>query len=119
MKVRQRLRAALRGRRERETWRPEPAASMMTAGLSFENTLKRSIPKKPKMVANFRRNVRGLGGFLKIVGGVKSGSRRARRESGFAGRALWMLRVTAAAKWDDRYSDVQPVLRHYMRIWTK
>ena len=58
---------------------------------------------------------------MKIGGGVRSRSRRARRESGFAGRALWMLRVTVATKWDDRYLDldVQPALRHDMRTWAK
>ena len=51
----------------------------------------------------------------KIFDGLQSRSRRARRESGFAGRALWMPRVTVATKWEERYFDVQPVLRHSVR----
>ena len=119
MNVRQRLRATMRGRRERGIWRPEPVTRMMAAGVSFENTLKQSIPKKPKMVANFSRNAGRSGGFMKIGGGLQSRSRRARRESGFAGRALWMPRVTVATKWEDRYFDVQPALRHSVRTWAK
>ena len=92
---------------------------MMAAGVSLENTLKRSIPKKPRMVANFSRNAGGSGGFMKIGGGMQSNSRRAQRESGFAGRALWMPRVTVATKWEDRYFDVQPALRHSVRTWAK
>ena len=107
----------MRGRRERGTWRPERVTRMMAAGVSFVNTLKRSIPKKPKMVANFSRNAGRPGGFMKISGGMQSRSRKARRESGFAGRALWMPRVTVATKWDDRNLDVQPALRHSIRTW--
>ena len=92
---------------------------MMAAGVSLEKTLKRSIPKKPKMVANFSRNAGGWGGFRKIGGGTQSKSRRAQRESGFAGRALWIPRVTIATKWEDRYFDVQPALRHSVRTWAK
>ena len=46
---------------------------MTAAGVSFENTLKRSIAKKPKMVANFSRNAGWSGGFMKIGGGMQSG----------------------------------------------
>ena len=92
---------------------------MIADGVSLENTLKRSIPKKPRMVANFSRKAGGSGGFMKIGGGMQSNRRRAQRESGFAGRALWMPRVTVATKWEDRYFDVQPALRHSVRTWAK
>ena len=49
---------------------------MMAAGVSLDNTLKRSIPKKPRMVANFRRNAGGSGGFIKIGGGMQSNKRK-------------------------------------------
>ena len=58
--------------------------------------LKRSMPKKPSTVANFRRKRGALDGWRKSGGGWQSRSRKAQRSSGVAGSALWMPRVTSA-----------------------
>ena len=52
----------------------------------------------------------GIGGE-----GWQDRSRKAWRESGAAGRALWIPRVTNATNWDESLSSGHPAWRHSAR----
>ena len=92
---------------------------MMARGLRRVMELKRSMPKKPRRVANFRRNRGAVGGWRKSGGGRQSRSREALRSSGMAGSALWMPRVTSATNLDERKDLGQPLCRQSVRTCDK
>ena len=89
---------------------------MMARGFRRVMELKRSMPKKPRMVANFRRNRKVVVGFRKSGGGRQSRSRKALRSSGVVGTALCMPRLTSATNLEVRQDLGHPLCRQSVKV---
>ena len=87
----------------------------MARGFRRVMELKRSMLKKPRRVANYKRNRGAVGGWRKPGGGRQSRRRKALRSSGMASSALWMPRVTSATSLDERKDLGQPLCRLSVR----